>query len=91
MRKAGHHPMQVDREGTGAMTDVVHKFRIGQIVDLIPATFRSAAKGAYEVVQLVPVGATDPQYRIKSQSEAFERVVSEADLTLSSDSRSIFS
>ena len=73
------------------MTDPVHKFKIGQIVDLIPATFRSAAKGTYEVVQLVPIGTTDPQYRIKSQSEVFERVVSEADLILSAESRSLFS
>jgi hypothetical protein len=73
------------------MTDVVHKFKIGQFVDLIPATFRSAAKGSYEVVCLVPVSASDPQYRIKSNSEIFERVVSETDLTLSGQNSSILS
>ena len=73
------------------MTDPVHKFKIGQIVDLIPATFRAAATGPYEVVQLVPIGSLDPQYRIKSQSEVFERVVSETDLILSAESRSLFS
>jgi hypothetical protein len=65
------------------MTDVMHKFKIGQSVDLIPATFRSAATGSYEVMRLMPVNASEPQYLIKSQSEAFERVVSEGDLTLS--------
>ena len=91
MPKTDKHPRQIDREGIIAMTDLVHKFKIGQIVDLIPATFRSAAKGTYEVIQLVPIGPTDPQYRIKSVSEVFERVVSEGDLTLSDEPRRIFS
>ena len=73
------------------MTDLLHKFKIGQIVDLIPTTFRSAAKGSYEIVRLVPVSATDPQYRIKSKSEVHERVVSEGDLTLSGQNSAVFS
>jgi hypothetical protein len=73
------------------VTDLLHKFKIGQIVDLIPTTFRSAAKGSYEIVRLVPVGATDPQYRIKSKSEVHERVVSEGDLTLTGQNSSVFS
>ena len=73
------------------MTDLIHKFKVGQIVDLIPTTFRSAAKGSYEIVRLVPMSTQDPQYRIKSKSEIHERVVSEGDLTLSSQSNSVFS
>lgn len=73
------------------MTDPIHKFKVGQIVDLIPATFRSAATGSYEIVRLVPIGSSDPQYRIKSKGEIFERVVSEGDLVLSPQRGSIFS
>ena len=37
------------------MPDQQHEFAIGQIVDLIASTQRSAAKGHYEIVGLVPV------------------------------------
>jgi hypothetical protein len=63
-----------------AVTDHMHKFKVGQTVDLIPSTFRSAASGYYEIVSLRPVDGENPQYRIKSKSEAHERVVSESDL-----------
>jgi hypothetical protein len=52
---------------------------------------RSAAKGTYAIVQLVPADARDPQYRIKSTSEKHERVVGQADLTLSTQPVSVFS
>ncbi len=65
------------------MTEGIHKFRVGQTVDLIPSTFRSAASGAYEIVSLRPAENGNTQYRIKSKSEAHERVVSESDLVLS--------
>jgi hypothetical protein len=65
------------------MTNLTHKFRIGQSVDLIPSTFRSAARGHYEIVSLRPAEGGSPQYRIKSKSETHERVVAENDLILS--------
>ncbi len=64
------------------MKDRTHKFKVGQTVDLIPSTFRSAAKGTYEIVSLRPVEGGSTHYRIKSKSEAHERVVSESDLIL---------
>ncbi len=67
------------------MTDRIHKFKVGQTVDLIPSTFRSAARGDYEIVSLRPAEDGNPQYRIKSKSEAHERVVSEIDLVLSAN------
>lgn len=70
--------------GVFAMTDQIHRYKIGQTVDLIPSTFRAAAPGQYEIIGLRP--ATDgeiPQYRIKSRSELHERVVAESDLVLS--------
>jgi hypothetical protein len=68
-----------------AMNDPLHRFKIGQTVDLIPSTARSAALGRYEIIALRPADAGNPQYRIKSKSEAHERVVSESDLVLSQD------
>jgi hypothetical protein len=62
------------------MSDAIHKFKVGQTVDLIPSTFRSAAKGSYEIVGLRPVEDGKTEYRIKSRSEAHERVVAESDL-----------
>jgi hypothetical protein len=67
------------------MTDRTHKFKVGQTVDLIPATFRSAARGTYQIVSLRPSEGENTQYRIKSKSEAHERVVSESDIVLAAD------
>lgn len=62
------------------MTDP--RFKVGQTVDLIPSTFRSAAKGSYEIVSLRPAEDGSTWYRIKSKSESHERVVAESDLML---------
>ena len=66
------------------MTDAVHRFKIGQSVELVSSTLRSAASGRYEVMSLRPTdGSGDLQYRVKSKNESYERVVSESDLVLS--------
>jgi len=68
---------------------VAHKFSIGQIVDLAPRMLQAAARGQYEVRQLMPESdrdVGDPSYRIKSLAEKHERVASESDLTLSTSS-----
>jgi hypothetical protein len=72
-------------EGVSAMAERVHRFKVGQTVDLIPSTFRSAAKGTYQIVSLRPIEGDHTQYRIKSKSEAHERVVSESDLVLAAN------
>ncbi len=64
------------------MSDQSHSFKVGQIVDLIPTTLRSAASGSYEIVRLLPCDSNDPQYRVKSKDEKHERVVPQRDLTL---------
>jgi hypothetical protein len=72
----------------------MHKFAVGQRVDLIPRVLRSAAAGSYEIRHLMPAvdgDPTDPRYRIKSQDEKHERVVPESELTLSTMPHSIFS
>jgi hypothetical protein len=58
----------------------MHRFKVGQIVEILPSTLRSAATGDYEIVRLVPCDSNDPQYRIKSRNEKHERVVAERDL-----------
>jgi hypothetical protein len=65
------------------MTNPAHKFKIGQTVDLIPSMSRWAAGGNYQIISLRPGEGESPQYRIKSRSEAHDRVVSESDLILS--------
>jgi hypothetical protein len=72
----------------------MHKFTIGQSVDLVPTTLRPAAPGAYEVRRLVPApdgSPENPRYRIKNVAEKHERVALESELTLSRQPASIFS
>jgi hypothetical protein len=72
----------------------MHKYTIGQSVDLIHLTLRPAAPGAYEVRHLLPApdgSPENPRYRIKSIAEKHERVAFESELTLSRQSESVFS
>jgi len=72
----------------------MHKFNIGQSVDLITTVLRPAAPGAYEIRHLVPApdgSPENPRYRIKNMAEKHERVASEHELTASSRSESAFS
>ncbi len=62
------------------MIESSQKFKVGQTVDLIPTTFRSAAAGAYEIISVRPAEDGTTRYRIKSKNESHERVVSESDL-----------
>jgi hypothetical protein len=72
------------------MTDLTHKFKIGQTVELIRSAVRSAASGYYEIVSLRPTDGGNPQYQIKSRSENYRRVVSESDLVLAKSYNPIF-
>ena len=72
----------------------MHKFNIGQSVDLITTVIRPSAAGAYEIRHLLPApdgSPENPRYRIKSIAEKHERVASESELTLSQRSEAIFS
>ena len=71
------------------MADMTHKYKIGQTVELIQSSIRSAARGGYEIVSLRPPDDGDPKYGIKSRSENHQRVVSESDLILASSRDSI--
>jgi hypothetical protein len=75
--------MKNPAQGISAMTNLTHRFKVGQTVDLVPSMSRLAASGHYQIVSLRPSEGESPQYRIKSRSEAHERVVAESDLVLS--------
>lgn len=62
------------------MTDRQHRFRIGQMVEIMPTTLRAAVTGRYEIIRLVPCDSNDPRYRLKSEDEKYERVLSENEL-----------
>ena len=69
----------------------MHKFHVGQSVDLIPSIVRRAAKGTYEIIRLIPDSDDDPQYLVKSAAEPHERVVPESQLELSAKQASLLS
>ena len=71
----------------------MHKFSIGQAVDLTPTILRPAAAGDYEIRRLMPVSDGDPKnpsYRVKNIVEKHERVVRESEITLSTRPKSVF-
>jgi hypothetical protein len=58
-----------------------HKFPIGATVYFTASNVsRPAATGTYEVIRQLPTEGDDCQYRIKSSTEAFERVAKESQL-----------
>ena len=61
-----------------------HKFPVGTTVYFTASNIsRPAASGTYEVIRQLPSDGDDCQYRIKSSTEAFERVAKESQLALS--------
>jgi hypothetical protein len=61
-----------------------HKFPVGSRVFFTASNIaRPAASGTYEIIRLLPTEGDDCQYRIKSSTEAFERVAKESQLALS--------
>ena len=56
------------------------QFRSGQTVRLCRSPYRSAATGEYKIVRQLPSNGDEPQYRVKSLGEPYERVVKESDL-----------
>lgn len=61
-----------------------HKFPIGATVYFTASNVsRPAATGTYEIIRQLPTEDDDCQYRIKSSTEAFERVARESQLALS--------
>ena len=61
-----------------------HKYTVGETVYFTASNVaRPAASGTYQVIRLLPTDGDDCQYRIKSSTEAFERVAKESQLAVS--------
>jgi hypothetical protein len=61
-----------------------HKFLVGETVYFTASNVaRPAASGTYEVIKVLPTDGDERQYRIKSTTEAFERVARESQLAIS--------
>jgi hypothetical protein len=59
-----------------------HKFRVGQLVNFLPARPGLPTSGRqYEVIRLLPADSGKLQYRVKSKSEPFERIAKESELS----------
>jgi len=57
------------------------KFKVGQLVDFMPARPGMPTTGRqYEIVRLLPSEAGEFLYRVKSKGETFERVAKESEL-----------
>jgi len=57
-----------------------HKYAVGQTVRYVGPFGRFGASGSYKIIKLLPSDGEEYQYRIKSASEAFERVAKESQL-----------
>jgi hypothetical protein len=64
------------------MSDMIHRFKVGQVVEIQRSKLRLAATGPYAITQLLPCDSNDPQYRLKCEGEKHERIVSEHDLAI---------
>jgi hypothetical protein len=61
-----------------------HKYPVGATVYFTASNVsRPAASGTYQVIRQLPTEGDDCQYRIKSSTEAFERVAKESQLAIS--------
>jgi hypothetical protein len=57
-----------------------HKFKVGQTVIVAPRRYEGTPEGTFTVVRAVPTEHGVRQYRIKSNVDGHERIVSEAEL-----------
>lgn len=61
----------------------MHKYVVGQVLDLLPNRGASSRKaGECKVVALLPYEGHVIQYRVQSLTESHQRIVSENDLKL---------
>jgi hypothetical protein len=83
---AGHSSGTVSLTGVLMRMEraLTHKYTVGETVYFTASNVaRPAATGTYEVIRLLPTDGDDCQYRIKSSTEAFERVAKESQLAVS--------
>lgn len=59
---------------------MVHRFKIGQTVQLARDTVRPPSDGYFKILALRPPENGDPHYVIKSDSERHQRIVSQSSI-----------
>jgi hypothetical protein len=69
--------------GVFAMTVRSHRFKVGQIVNLIPSISQITTQGHFEIVSLRPVEGGTPQYWIEKSERIARTRGCGADLVLS--------
>jgi hypothetical protein len=57
---------------------VAHKFKLGELVEVVQTWTIQPSRGPYEIVGLLPEADGDPQYRVKSRHDEHERVAKES-------------
>jgi hypothetical protein len=60
----------------------VHKYKVGQLVGYGGMGRHHAGPLNYKIVARVPENARGPQYRIKGNSEPYERTVNEMEISV---------
>ena len=58
----------------------IHRFKLGDLVELTGKPRLNAAREPFEIVRLLPGSDDDPEYRIKGPNEEHERVAKESEL-----------
>ena len=58
----------------------LHKFKLGESVEIAPSDLRLKQLGAFKIVRVLPSERGIQQYRVKSAMDGHERVVMESDL-----------
>lgn len=58
-----------------------HKFRIGQTVTMTARRYEATPTGSFSIVRAMPTENGMKQYRIRSEADGHERIVSEAELS----------
>jgi len=68
-----------------------HRFKVGQTVVAPTISGPSAMipRGQHLIVRLLPVSGRDPQYRIRSNVDGLDRVVTESQIRLADQQPSI--
>jgi hypothetical protein len=60
----------------------MHKYAVGQVLDLLPSGQSSRRAGECKIVAILPFEGHAVQYRVQSLVESHQRIVSETDLRL---------
>ncbi len=57
---------------------MIHKFRIGQTVQLTRDSLRTVNSGSFRILALRPSEGDDPLYLVKSDAERCQRIVAQS-------------